>query len=253
MHDLSQYRSANRFMPSLSRPSLFAALALSFAFAPLPVWAQVAVPPAPQPSSSSSAPDTQTARTVPAAAESGLQNYTAPPRYSQDVALSAFAQVSASTAANFLREDTTSSGGALLSYRWIHRAWFGAEINYGLTRYTDTYFYGAIRVPHNTHEISLAYLLQGPEYKGFRPFLTLGGGALVFQPVSPAPSNLHLDAKGLYFYGIGVQHPLFSDRWGWRLQYRGLDYGVPAFAQSNFDTHHGRHTSEPTFGVFYRF
>jgi opacity protein-like surface antigen len=244
-------------MPSPSRPSLNAVLSFVVVFAlGAPAIAQVARPPAPPTSTSSSSDqdtETSTAHTVTAAAGKVIEGYNQRPLYSQDVAISAFAQISASTAANFLREDTTSSGGGLLSYRWIHRPWFGAELNYGLTRYTDTYFYGAIRVPHNAHEISLAYLLEGPEFKGFRPFLTLGGGAVVFQPVAPAPSAYHVDAKGLYFYGIGVQHPLFSPRWGWRLQYRGLDYGVPAFAQTNLDTHRSRHTSEPTFGIYYRF
>ncbi len=167
---MSSWRNA----PSLA----FLALLIIAASVVQPARAQVTGtpadnPPAPPPSSTSQS----------AAPEPGAPApYNSVPALRRDLALSGFAQISGSRVGNFIRNDTTSSGGGLLSYRYTHKPWLGYEVNYGFTRYTDTYYYGVIRVPHNVHEFSLAYLLQGPRISGFTPFLTLGGGALLFAP-----------------------------------------------------------------------
>ncbi len=61
-----------------------------------------------------------------------------------------------------------------------------------------------------------------------------------------------MDAKKLFVYGLGIQRDV-GEHWGVRVQYRGLDYGVPAFGTVNLNTHRSRNTSEPTIGLSYRF
>lgn len=209
-----------------------------------PAVAQVTGTPAPRSQTSSSQPAAQPSEAVP---------YNTSPALRRDLALSVFAQISSSKVGNFIRSDTTGSGGGLLSYRYTYKPWLGYEANYGYTRYTDTYFYGVTRIPHNTHEFSVAYLLQGPKLSGFTPFLTLGGGALVFAPTGSASGSYSVDTKKLFVYGIGLQHAILNDRLGIRAQYRGLSYGVPSFGTLNLDTHRSRSSYEPSIGVFYHF
>ncbi len=242
-------------------PQSLASLAFVFAVTVLagPAFAQVTGTPADTAPGAPSAPPTQpgapqTSASQPSAPEPGSPApYNSIPALRRDLAVSAFAQFSSSTVGNFIRNDTTGSGGALLSYRYTYKPWLGYEVNYGFTRYTDSYYFGVVRVPHNVHEFSLAYLLQGPKFSGFTPFLTLGGGALVFAPSANATGSYGVDAKRMFVYGIGVQRSIVNDHWGVRVQYRGLKYGIPAYGQLSLNTHRGRTSYEPGIGVYYRF
>jgi hypothetical protein len=70
----------------------------------------------------SHAQDTQTVQTVPAAKEKF------------DVGVGGFYQVTNASNGNFIREDTTESGGGLVSFRQPYRPWLGYEAETSATQ-----------------------------------------------------------------------------------------------------------------------
>jgi hypothetical protein len=203
--------------------------------------AQVASPTPAQSSSSSTAQDNSVAQA----------NAAPPDSRNKDVALSVFGQVSGASNGNFIRVDTSGSMGGLLSFRREFRPFVGLEANYGLTRYSD-YYNRLIRVNHDAHELNLSYLLQPAKfYYGFQPFFTIGGGIMIFAPISNAQYSAQL--LPAFVYGLGINHNVLSDHIGVRVQYRAEKYKAPNFGQVSLDAHRLRTTMEPSFGVYYRF
>ena len=212
-----------------------------------PAMAQVTGQPdqSPPPSSSS---DVQTAQIVQKPVD----------LFRRDVAVSVFAQYTNVTNGNFIREDTTSSGGGMISYRQSARWWAGYEVNFGETKYSESYQKGEYRVNHNSSEITGAYLLKSPKYRGVRAFLTVGAGAIIFSPssyggpVALTPTKPETQVLPVFVYSLGVEHE-FNEHLGLRLQYRADEYKAPNFKQVSLDLHTLRTTLEPAAGVYYRF
>lgn len=178
--------------------------------------------------------------------------------FRSDVAISVFAQYTNKTNGNFIRQDTTSSGGGMVSYRQSPRWWAGYEVNFGETKYSESYQQGEYRVNHNTSEITGAYLLKAPKYRGVVAFLTVGAGAIVISPssyggpIALTPNNPVTQVLPVFVYSLGVEHQ-FNEHFGLRLQYRADEYKAPNFKQVSLDTHSLRTTLEPAAGVYYRF
>lgn len=174
-----------------------------------------------------------------------------------DIAGSAFAQITAASNGNLIREDTNRSYGGLVSLRQPYRPWLGWEVNYGLTSFPEFYRKGVVTVHDMVHEITAAYLLQSPPVAGFSPFMTFGTGMMIFSPRSstaipgnPTPSSSQV--LPAFLFTIGLNKPI-SDRLGLRLQFRALHYKTPSFNNPLLDSKTLRTTIEPTLGVFYRF
>ena len=210
--------------------------------------AQVTGEPAPAPPAQSSSSDVQTATIAQKTAD----------MYKKDVAVSVFAQYTNRSNGNSIRLDTTSSGGGMLSYRQSPRWWFGYEINYGVTKYTDSYQKGAYRVAHTTNEFTGAYLIKSPRYRGVQGFLTVGGGVIVHSPnsyggpIAFVPGTPSTEANAMFTFSAGVQRD-FTEHLGLRLQYRDDTYKAPDFGQVPLDLHRLRSSTEPSAGVYYRF
>jgi len=196
----------------------------------------------------SHAQDTQTMQTAPQTKEKF------------DAGVGGFYQVTNASNGNFIREDTTESGGGLVSFRQPYRPWLGYEANFGYTKFYEAYNKGVVKVENNVTDVSFSYLLQSPVIYGFQPFLTLGGGVIVFSPISgtltninqPTPTKLPSQLLPEFTYGLGINYPLFA-RFGVRGGLRGLKYKTPDFHQLSLDTHTLRTTLEPTLSVYYRF
>ncbi len=193
------------------------------------------------------AQDTQTAQTVPETKEKF------------DLGLGGFYQVTGASNGNFIREDTTESGGALVSFRQPYRPWAGYEANLGYTSFSEAYNKGIVKLKDNVTDLSFAYLLQSPTVYGVQPFLTLGGGIIVFSPSGTitdlnAVTPPHFSSQLLpeFVWGVGLNYPILN-RLGARVQLRGLKYKTPDFGQESLDSHRLRTTLEPTFSVYYRF
>ena len=191
------------------------------------------------------------AQTLPSAPES-TQKY--------DVGVGGFYQVTGAANGNFIRDDTTESGGALISFRRPWRPWAGYEANVGYTKFYEAYNKGIVKVESNVTDFSFSYLLQSPPIYGVQPYLTIGGGIIVFSPISGTLTNLNQTVPNSlptqllpeFTYSLGLKIPLFS-RFGVNGGLRGLKYKTPDFHQVSIDTHTLRTTLQPNIGVYYRF
>jgi hypothetical protein len=193
------------------------------------------------------AQDTQTAQTVPETKE----------RF--DLGAGGFYQITQASNGNFIREDTTESGGGLISFRQPYKPWLGYEANVGFTKFYEAYNKGVVKTESNVTDLTVAYLLQAPTIYGFQPFFSIGGGIIYFSPIAGTLTTInspvtHLSGQLLpeCAYSLGLNYPLFK-RIGVRGQLRGLKYKTPDFHQFALDTKTLRFTYEPTLSVYYRF
>lgn len=184
-----------------------------------------------------------------------------------DVGVAGLYQVTNQTNGNSILEDTTESGGALISFRQPYRPWLGYEADLSYTKFYEAYNKGIVKVESNVTDISFSYLLQSPLIYGVQPYVTLGGGIIVFAPISGTLTNLNqtvpnsLPSQLLpeFTYSFGLKIPLFGlktplfNRFGVNGGLRGLKYKTPDFHQVSIDTRRLRTTLQPNLGVYYRF
>jgi hypothetical protein len=170
-------------------------------------------------------------------------------------AVSVFGQFSATSNGNGIQDKPTDSLGALATVRQSLHPWLGYEINYGYTRFTERYSTLPFGVQNNLHEVSGAYLIQGPTIPilGLQPFGAVGVGALIFLPTTTGGQKYGQQTRVPLLYEFGVNYPLFTSHLGLRLQYRGLLYKTPDFNAPLLTTNVRRQTSEPSVGAYFRF
>jgi hypothetical protein len=177
-----------------------------------------------------------------------------------DVGVAGLYQVTNASNGNFIREDTTESGGALVSFRQPYRPWLGYEADLSYTKFYEAYNKGVVKVESNVTDLSFSYLFQSPVIYGVQPYLALGGGIILFSPISgtltnlnqTVPSSLPSQLLPEFTYALGLKVPLFS-RFGVNGGLRGLKYKTPDFHQVSIDTRRLRSTLQPNLGVYYRF
>jgi hypothetical protein len=193
------------------------------------------------------AQDTQTMQTV------------TPPKEKFDVGVAGFYQVTGAANGNFIRDDTTESGGGLISFRQPWRPWAGYEVNVGYTKFYESYNKNVVKVENNVTDFSVSYLLQSPAYHGVEAYLALGGGIIVFSPIAGTVTNVNQPGTSLpsqllpeFTWKFGLNYSLYK-RIGVQGGLRGLKYKTPDFHQFAIDTKTLRTTLEPNIGVFYRF
>ena len=171
-----------------------------------------------------------------------------------DAAVSGFGQVTGDSNGNSIREDTTESIGGLLSFREGYKPLLGYEVNYGFTKYSESYNKGLLaRVQNNVHEGTLSYMVQAHTGYGFQVFATIGGGIMVFAPTSKGGHGRPVQLLPAFTYSLGFNHNVLSDHIGIRVQYRYVKYKTPDFHDFLLDTQTLRRTMEPSIGVYYRF
>jgi hypothetical protein len=177
-----------------------------------------------------------------------------------DVGVGGFYQVTGAADGNFIRDDTTESGGGLVSFRQPWRPWAGYEANVGYTKFYEAYNKGVVKVESNVTDISISYLFQSPTIYGVQPYLSVGGGIIYFSPIkgtitnliAPVATNLSGELSPEFVFNFGLNYPIFS-RLGVRGGLRGLKYKTPDFHQFAIDTKTLRTTLEPNISVYYRF
>lgn len=183
-----------------------------------------------------------------------------PPKERFDLGVGAFYQVTGASNGNFLRDDTTSSGGALIDFRQPYRPWLGYQAQVGFTKFYEAYNKGIVKTEDNVTDFNFSYLLESPPVYGVQPYFTIGGGVIVFSPVSGTltdvngsfPKGLNSQLLPEFTYSLGLSMPVFR-RLGVRGGMRGLKYKTPDFHQDLLNTHTLRNTLEPYISVYYRF
>ena len=108
---------------------------------------------------------------------------------------------------------------------------------------------------NNVHEVSGAYLLQGPTLPilGLQPFGAVGVGGLIFLPTTVGGQKYNQQWRVPLLYEFGVNYPILTSHLGLRFQYRGLVYKTPDFNAPLLTTNARRQTSEPSVGAYFRF
>ena len=136
----------------------------------------------------------------------------------------------------------------------------GYSADLGFTKFYEAYSKGLVKVNNNVTDFSISYLLEAPPIYGVQPYFSLGGGIIVFSPISGSlvdvngtlPSALKTQLLPEFTYSLGLSLPVFR-RIGVRGGLRGSKYKTPDFHQFSLDTHTLRNTLEPTLSVYYRF
>ncbi len=172
-----------------------------------------------------------------------------------DGAVNIFGQFSGNSSGNGVEDMPTDSLGTLATFRQSLHPWLGYEVNYSYTRFTEKYSTIPFGVQNNMHEVSGAYLLQGPSLPllGLQPFGAVGVGALIFLPTTTGGQMYHQQTRVPLLYELGVNYPILTSHLGIRLQYRGLVYKTPDFNSPLLTTNARRQTSEPSVGAYLRF
>ncbi len=179
-----------------------------------------------------------------------------------DVGVGVFDQISDASNGNLVRDDTTSSGGVLFSFRQPYKPWLGYDVNVGYTKFFESYNKNTVKLQSNVTDLSISYLFQSTPIYGVQPFLSVGGGLIVFSPIQRTITNeasnpnqaLNLSVQFLpeFVYSLGLDVPVYK-RFGVRGGLRGLKYKTPDFHQFSIDTKTLRTTFEPNINVYYRF
>jgi len=134
------------------------------------------------------------------------------------------------------------------------------QFNYGHTKngyeYTAPPFQYAVQT--TMAEFTGTYIYNFAPRGKFEPFVTAGGGVLVFTPgstyVNTALSGFGAvrEERPAFVYGAGVDYAVYK-RIALRFQYRGLLYSNPDFHVSSLFVGGKTHTAEPAFGVVFKF
>jgi opacity protein-like surface antigen len=177
-----------------------------------------------------------------------------------DVALNASALIGKQTSGNGTVQIPTTNLGFLGTARFRFQKKSSLEVNWGHADDSQKYVTSALqyRIPTTISEFSGAFVFTPMETKRFKPFLLIGGGALVFNPnntlIGGNPQALEgvRQTRPTVLYGGGVDYHLISI-FALRLQYRGLFYSPPDFRLPGLFTGGQGHMAEPTVGIMARF
>jgi opacity protein-like surface antigen len=159
---------------------------------------------------------------------------------------------------NGIKQHTTDSAGLLTSYRFHFTPWLAADGSYGYTRNTLQNFTsaGAFNVQANLHQATGALVVTAPRrIAGLRPFGLAGAGALIFDPTGKTGGfvpGAEQQTKAAFVYGGGADIDL-SERFAFRIEYRGLVYKRPDFGLSGLNSDATTHTAQPSAGFVIRF
>jgi hypothetical protein len=170
-------------------------------------------------------------------------------------AVNVFGQFTGTTNGNDIKDSPNNSVGVLATARQSLHPWLGYELNYGYTRFSERYSTIPFGVQSNVHEVSGAYVVQGPTIPilGIQPFGGVGVGALIFLPTTVGGQKYGKQTRVPVLFEAGVNYPILTSHLGLRLQYRGLSYKTPDFNSTPLTTGTRRITSEPSVGAYVRF
>ena len=167
-----------------------------------------------------------------------------------------------------LSTSQSPSAGKLVTFHRGYKPYFGYNVNFGYTRFTQINSFGqrftpapgvstmpnalfsGVSLDTRMYEMSAAYAFDGPRSKRFRSLGQVGAGELVFQPIHSSVSA-ELKSCAAIVFGMGGEYDV-SPHVSIRAEYRGLFYRTPT--GKDFP---GRRlytvTNVPAISIVYRF
>ena len=173
-------------------------------------------------------------------------------------ALGQFTENLPANSLNYTSQTATESFGGMFTVREHPVSWAGIEVNYSYSEYTQRYqpfspvtggALSPVNLHNDAHEATGAYLFH-PHFRTLQPFIAIGGGYIDFVPSNNGISN---QWRGTGLVEVGLDIPTSNPHMGFRLQGRELVYRNPNFFQSAISSRTWASTSQPSFGVWYRF
>ncbi len=155
---------------------------------------------------------------------------------------------------NQVHQGASSSWGLLADGRWFFTPHHGLELNYGYTRDTQQFLRvdTANSVHSNVHEATASYVWHttvGPA----TPFLSAGGGALVYQPLTAGtltPTPASTQARAAFVYSAGLDLAI-TPRLSIRQEYRAFILRAPDFG-TGVGSDAGQYISEAVAGFVWK-
>lgn len=153
-----------------------------------------------------------------------------------------------------VKYEPTSAGDYVVSYRYRLTKHISAQGDYDLFINTQKYLVGgdltSIGVYTHAATGSAVVTFGNPLSKRFESFITVGGGALIFEPRNE--SNLSSQTVGQFSIGGGDDF-LLSRNLRIRAQIKGVIYKAPDFGLSSIHTDKYVQAVLPTIGIVYSF
>jgi opacity protein-like surface antigen len=148
----------------------------------------------------------------------------------------------------------TSSGGVLAGYRFNINHWLGVEGDFDGFRDSQKFLTSINTTALKTNVYaatgSAVISLPNPLTKKFQSFMSVGGGALIFDPQDT--SLVPRQTRNVISFGGGVDIPV-SRRIAIRAQAKTFMYKAPDFELSSLRTDKYVQTMIPSVGVVYKF
>lgn len=148
----------------------------------------------------------------------------------------------------------TTSGGVLAGYRFNINRWLGVEGDFDGFRDSQKFLRSTSTSTLKTNVYaatgSAVISLPNPLTKRFQSFLSVGGGALLFDPQDS--SLIPRQTRNVISFGGGVDIPV-SRRIAIRAQAKNFMYKAPDFEVSSLRTDKYAQTMIPSVGVVYKF
>jgi opacity protein-like surface antigen len=150
----------------------------------------------------------------------------------------------------------TTTGGILVSYRYLLTPHSALEGNYSWAQNTNyytccgSYIQNPIRTRQQEGTVAYVY---GRTYKNYNPFVEAGIGGVFFTPIQEGTGTLDASSNTRIaaMVGGGVAYEI-SPSFDIRVQYHGLIYKAPQFV-NRFNTNRYELESLPAIGIAYHF
>src|ERR1700722_3962757 len=141
----------------------------------------------------------------------------------------------------FLKSQSSSpSVGGLSTFHVRLKPHLGVNLNFSYSQFKQDFsFYGGTiyqgtatgygdvgSLNTRMYEFTASYVFEGPRIKQFRTFGQLGGGGLLFQPISAYFAKA--ETRPSMVFGAGTEFPI-SPHFSIRGEYRGLLYKGPNY------------------------
>ncbi|MGI4828768.1 MAG: hypothetical protein ACRYFU_11340 [Janthinobacterium lividum] len=148
-------------------------------------------------------------------------------------------------------QTASTSLGALITLRYTPKPYLGAEFNGGYARYAETYNVNPLQVQTQANELTVGYVITPPyTIFGVKPYASAGGGAVRFAPTAGGGEETYTQARGAYYYNLGVQKEVFGNHLGLRLGFRQVFFLAPDFQENYLALNKRVSTAEPMVGFY---